>query len=133
MSAANSSADKISQEKVPKVASCFLRGVSWAGNLSICSANLVIQIIAVENLLCLNFWGLCFVDFLNCCQAKQKFRVLCAIVRLSVILQQNDCVNLRGVDFFHSYEGFKLVRIMSDILLFSILREMVFSIWDLFV
>ncbi|GAY54397.1 hypothetical protein CUMW_156410 [Citrus unshiu] len=42
-------------------------------------------------------------------QAKQKFRVLCAIMRLSVILQQNDCVNLRGVDFFHSYEGFKLV------------------------
>lgn len=42
-------------------------------------------------------------------QAKQKFRVLCAIIRLSVILQQNDCVNLRGVDFFHSYEGFKLV------------------------
>ncbi|KAH9689610.1 Ppx-GppA phosphatase [Citrus sinensis] len=38
-------------------------------------------------------------------QAKQKFRVLCAIIRLSVILQQNDCVNLRGVDFFHSYEG----------------------------
>ncbi|XP_031256323.1 uncharacterized protein LOC116114313 isoform X1 [Pistacia vera] len=39
----------------------------------------------------------------------QKFKMLCAILRLSVILQQNESVNLQEMEVFHSHEGFKLV------------------------
>ncbi|KAJ4719365.1 Ppx-GppA phosphatase protein (Exopolyphosphatase) [Melia azedarach] len=42
-------------------------------------------------------------------QAKQKFRLLCIIIRLSVTLQQNESVNLQEMKFSHSHEGFKLV------------------------
>ncbi|XWS57450.1 hypothetical protein CRYUN_Cryun09bG0175100 [Craigia yunnanensis] len=42
-------------------------------------------------------------------EAKQKFRVLCAIIRLSVVLHQNGYISYREMDFSHSHEGFKLV------------------------
>ncbi|KAH1032105.1 hypothetical protein J1N35_044279 [Gossypium stocksii] len=42
-------------------------------------------------------------------EAKQKFEVLCAIIRLSVVLHQNGYINYREMDFSHSHEGFKLV------------------------
>ncbi|KAG8472743.1 hypothetical protein CXB51_034640 [Gossypium anomalum] len=42
-------------------------------------------------------------------EAKQKFKVLCAIIRLSVVLHRNGYINYREMDFSHSHEGFKLV------------------------
>ncbi|KAJ0013936.1 hypothetical protein Pint_19749 [Pistacia integerrima] len=39
----------------------------------------------------------------------QKFKMLCAMMRLSVILEQNESVNLQEMEVFHSHEGFKLV------------------------
>ncbi|KAJ6928434.1 hypothetical protein NC652_012514 [Populus alba x Populus x berolinensis] len=42
-------------------------------------------------------------------ELKQKFRVLCAIVRLSVVLQQSDGLNFQDMEFLHSQEGFKLI------------------------
>lgn len=35
--------------------------------------------------------------------------MLCAILRISVILQQNESVNLQELEVFRSHEGFKLV------------------------
>ncbi|XP_022719504.1 uncharacterized protein LOC111277363 isoform X2 [Durio zibethinus] len=40
---------------------------------------------------------------------KQKFRVLCTIIRLSVVLHRNGYVSYKEMDFSHSHEGFKLV------------------------
>ncbi|KAJ6928420.1 LOW QUALITY PROTEIN: hypothetical protein NC652_012502 [Populus alba x Populus x berolinensis] len=40
-------------------------------------------------------------------ELKQKFRVLCAIVRLSVVLQQSDGLNFQDMEFLHSQEGFQ--------------------------
>ncbi|XP_058000548.1 uncharacterized protein LOC110639278 isoform X2 [Hevea brasiliensis] len=40
---------------------------------------------------------------------KMKFRILCIIIRISVILQQNDCLNFQDVEVLHSHEGFKLI------------------------
>ncbi|KAG5244735.1 exopolyphosphatase [Salix suchowensis] len=42
-------------------------------------------------------------------ELKQKFRVLCAIIRLSVVLQQSDGLNFQDMEFLHSQEGFKLI------------------------
>ncbi|PPD69311.1 hypothetical protein GOBAR_DD33809 [Gossypium barbadense] len=42
-------------------------------------------------------------------EAKQKFKVLCAIIRLSFVLHRNGYINYREMDFSHSHEGFKLV------------------------
>ncbi|XVE89580.1 hypothetical protein DITRI_Ditri20bG0007500 [Diplodiscus trichospermus] len=42
-------------------------------------------------------------------EAKLKFRVLCAIIRLSVVLHRNGYISYREMDFSHSHEGFKLV------------------------
>ncbi|XVF05978.1 hypothetical protein REPUB_Repub06bG0008200 [Reevesia pubescens] len=41
--------------------------------------------------------------------AKQKFGVLCAIIRLAVVLHQNGYISYKEMDFSHSHEGFKLV------------------------
>ncbi|XP_038999294.1 exopolyphosphatase-like isoform X1 [Hibiscus syriacus] len=42
-------------------------------------------------------------------QAQQKLKVLCAILRLSVVLHLKGCINYREMDFSHSREGFMLV------------------------
>ncbi|KAK8495911.1 hypothetical protein V6N12_018091 [Hibiscus sabdariffa] len=42
-------------------------------------------------------------------EAKQKLKVLCAIIRLSVVLHWNGCMNYREMDFSHSREGFMLI------------------------
>ncbi|XP_021283462.1 uncharacterized protein LOC110415972 isoform X4 [Herrania umbratica] len=42
-------------------------------------------------------------------EAKQKFGVLCAIIRLSVVLHQNGCISYKDMSFSHSHDGFKLV------------------------
>ncbi|XVF05977.1 hypothetical protein REPUB_Repub06bG0008200 [Reevesia pubescens] len=42
-------------------------------------------------------------------EAKQKFGVLCAIIRLAVVLHQNGYISYKEMDFSHSHEGFKLV------------------------
>ncbi|KAI9185706.1 hypothetical protein LWI28_009955 [Acer negundo] len=41
--------------------------------------------------------------------SEEKFRVLCAIMRLSVNLQQNEWLNVQEIEFLHSNECFKLV------------------------
>ncbi|KAM3752505.1 hypothetical protein ACB098_03G024100 [Castanea mollissima] len=41
-------------------------------------------------------------------EVKQKFRSLCAIVRISVALQQHQCINIQEMVFSISHEGFKL-------------------------
>nr|POE44706.1 hypothetical protein CFP56_77933 [Quercus suber] len=42
-------------------------------------------------------------------EVKQKFRSLCAIVRISVALQQHQCINIQEMILSISHEGFKLV------------------------
>ncbi|CAK7340576.1 unnamed protein product [Dovyalis caffra] len=42
-------------------------------------------------------------------ELKQKCRALCAIIRLSVMLQQSDYLNFQDMEFLHSHEGFKLI------------------------
>lgn len=42
-------------------------------------------------------------------EAKQKFRILCAIIRVSVVIQQYIPVNIQDIKVSHSQEGFKLV------------------------
>ncbi|XVF41793.1 hypothetical protein PTKIN_Ptkin01aG0309200 [Pterospermum kingtungense] len=42
-------------------------------------------------------------------EAKQKFNVLCAIIRLAVVLHRNGYISYREMDFSHSHEGFKMV------------------------
>uniref|UniRef100_A0A2N9IVC7 Uncharacterized protein n=1 Tax=Fagus sylvatica TaxID=28930 RepID=A0A2N9IVC7_FAGSY len=41
-------------------------------------------------------------------EVKQKFRSLCAILRISVALQQHQCINVQEMAFSLSREGFKL-------------------------
>lgn len=41
-------------------------------------------------------------------EVKQKFRSLCAILRISVALQQHQCINVQEMAFSLSHEGFKL-------------------------
>jgi hypothetical protein len=55
---------------------------------------------------------LTYTYFLLCYfQEKQKFRSLCAIVRVSVALQQHQCVDIQKMAFSHSHGGFKLVYV----------------------
>ncbi|XP_051121952.1 uncharacterized protein LOC127245241 [Andrographis paniculata] len=42
-------------------------------------------------------------------KVKQKFRILCAILRISCALQQCFPVNSRAIEFVHSSEGLKLI------------------------
>ncbi|CAL5378624.1 unnamed protein product [Camellia sinensis] len=42
-------------------------------------------------------------------EVKQKFRILCAIIRVSVLLQEYLSINIQDMEFSHSHEGFKLV------------------------
>lgn len=42
-------------------------------------------------------------------EVKQKFRILCAIIRVSVLLQEYMSINIQDMEFSHSHEGFKLV------------------------
>ncbi|XP_057961382.1 uncharacterized protein LOC131153227 [Malania oleifera] len=42
-------------------------------------------------------------------EVKQKFRILCAIIRISVILQQYECANLEEMGFSISPDGLNLV------------------------
>lgn len=42
-------------------------------------------------------------------EVKQKFRILCVIVRISVVVQQYQCVNFEGISLSDSHEGFKMV------------------------
>ncbi|GMP40024.1 hypothetical protein CsSME_00010637 [Camellia sinensis var. sinensis] len=42
-------------------------------------------------------------------EVKQKFRILCAITRVSVLLQEYMSTNIQDMEFSHSHEGFKLV------------------------
>ncbi|KAJ9557381.1 hypothetical protein OSB04_011995 [Centaurea solstitialis] len=46
-------------------------------------------------------------DFTN--EMKQKFRVLCTIIRLSAVLKQYQILNSHDIELSHSLEGFKLV------------------------
>ncbi|XP_015570545.2 exopolyphosphatase isoform X1 [Ricinus communis] len=42
-------------------------------------------------------------------ESKRRFRILCIIIRISVILQKTNCLNFQDLEFLHSDEGFKLV------------------------
>ncbi|KAJ4823144.1 hypothetical protein Tsubulata_039134 [Turnera subulata] len=42
-------------------------------------------------------------------ELKQKFRALCAIIRISVVLQQSGCLNFKHMEFVLSPQGSKLV------------------------
>lgn len=42
-------------------------------------------------------------------ETKHKFRILCAIMRISLALQQCQGMTFQGVEISHSHEGFKLV------------------------
>ncbi|XP_050224557.1 uncharacterized protein LOC126674190 isoform X2 [Mercurialis annua] len=41
-------------------------------------------------------------------EIKKRFRILCVILRISVILPKNDSLNFQDMEFSHSHEGFKL-------------------------
>lgn len=40
---------------------------------------------------------------------RRKFRILCAILRISASIEQLQLVNIDNVEFSHTCEGFKLV------------------------
>lgn len=42
-------------------------------------------------------------------EMKHKFRVLCTIIRLSVVLKQYHSLSIQHIELSHSHEGFKLV------------------------
>ncbi|XAR52677.1 Exopolyphosphatase [Bertholletia excelsa] len=42
-------------------------------------------------------------------EVKQKFRILCVIIRVSVAVQQNVSINIQNVEFSHSQGCFKLI------------------------
>ncbi|KDP23414.1 hypothetical protein JCGZ_23247 [Jatropha curcas] len=48
-------------------------------------------------------------------ELKKRFRILCVIIRISVMLQENDCLDLQDMEFLCSDGGFKLMfREASD-------------------
>ncbi|CAB4285420.1 unnamed protein product [Prunus armeniaca] len=53
-----------------------------------------------------NFGHVSFKEFPT--EVKKKFRFLCAIIRISVALQQHRRIDFQQMEFSHSYEGFKL-------------------------
>ncbi|XP_010528923.1 PREDICTED: uncharacterized protein LOC104805912 [Tarenaya hassleriana] len=42
-------------------------------------------------------------------ETKQKYMIMCSVIRLAVILQQSENIDLQEVDFLESCEGFRLV------------------------
>uniref|UniRef100_M1D7I5 Ppx-GppA phosphatase protein (Exopolyphosphatase) n=1 Tax=Solanum tuberosum TaxID=4113 RepID=M1D7I5_SOLTU len=42
-------------------------------------------------------------------EMRGKFRILCAILRVSAALEKLQLVNIHNVDFSHTCEGYKLV------------------------
>lgn len=40
---------------------------------------------------------------------KQKFRILCVIIRLSAVLKQYQSLNIQDIELSHSHDGFKLL------------------------